>query len=96
MTGVFLSFVIEKRYADQLHKQVADIEQNQESFDQLKAEDISNFSKLESLFNNDQWQNILDKQSKNSVTQEWILASSIIITSSGGLVLGGFFSVWVF
>jgi molecular chaperone GrpE (heat shock protein) len=56
------------------------------------ADDIS-FSKFVRTFDEDQWQNILNKEGQNFVARQWVLASSIIVTLSGGLVLGWFLAV---
>jgi molecular chaperone GrpE (heat shock protein) len=95
VVGICLFFFVAKRHADQLNEQIADIQQNQGTFEQFMADDIS-FSKFVRTFDEDQWQNILNKQGQNFVARQWVLASSIIVTLSGGLVLGGFFSVWFF
>ena len=93
LIGIFLSLATAKMHADQLNKQIADIQQDQGSFDQFMAGDIS-FSKFVRDFDEEQWQDILNRQGKNFVVQQWVLASSIIVTSSGGLVLAWFFSAW--
>ena len=93
LIGVLLSFATAKMHAKRLDEQIADYQQKQGTFDQFIAGQIS-FSKFVHTFDEDDWQSILNKEGQNFVVQQWALASSLIVTLSGGLVLSWFFSIW--